>query len=103
MSRCACCIIITDRFKKKIFFFFFNFIAIAVVLRLELCLSLIFCLRFSDLCFELVSKNFECVIRSVQFKMVSMHSEKTICAPPRLSEVSPMLPCVTRHELDPKR
>ena len=62
-----------------------------------------FCLRFSDLCFELVSKNFECVIRSVQFKMVSMRSEKPICAPPRLSEVSPMLPCVTRHELDPKR
>ena len=28
----------------------------------------------------------------VQFKMVSMRSEKPICAPPPLSEVSPMLP-----------
>ena len=28
---------------------------------------------------------------SVQFKVVSMRSEKPICAPPRLSEVSPML------------
>ena len=30
--------------------------------------------------------------RSVQFKMVSMHSKKSICAPPCLSEVSPTLP-----------
>ena len=29
---------------------------------------------------------------SIQFKMVSMRSEKPICAPPRLSEVSPTLP-----------
>ena len=29
---------------------------------------------------------------SVQFKMVSMRSEKPICARPRLSEVSPKLP-----------
>ena len=29
---------------------------------------------------------------SVQFKMVSMRSEMPICAPPRLSEVSPTLP-----------
>ena len=29
---------------------------------------------------------------SVQLKMVSMRSEKPICAPPRLSEVSPTLP-----------
>ena len=29
---------------------------------------------------------------SVQFKMVSMRSEKLICAPPRHSEISPMLP-----------
>ena len=29
---------------------------------------------------------------SLQFKMVSMHSEKPICTPPRLSEVSPMSP-----------
>ena len=29
---------------------------------------------------------------SVQFKMVSMRSEKPMCAPPRLSEVSPTLP-----------
>ena len=29
--------------------------------------------------------------RSVQFKMVSMRSEKPICAPSRLSEVSPAL------------
>ena len=29
---------------------------------------------------------------SVQFKMVYMRSEKSICAPPRLSEVSPALP-----------
>ena len=29
---------------------------------------------------------------SVQFKMVSMCSEKPICAPPRLSEVSSTLP-----------
>ena len=29
---------------------------------------------------------------SVQFKMVSMRSEKPICAPPRLSEVSPSSP-----------
>ena len=31
-------------------------------------------------------------LTSVQFKMVSMHSEKPICAPPHLSEVSPALP-----------
>ena len=30
-------------------------------------------------------------ISSVQFRMVSMRSEKPICAPPRLSEVSPTL------------
>ena len=33
-----------------------------------------------------------CMISSVQFSMVSMLSEKPVCAPPRLSEVSPMLP-----------
>ena len=32
------------------------------------------------------------VFSSVQFKMVSMCSEKPICVPPRLSDVSPMLP-----------
>ena len=31
------------------------------------------------------------VITAVQFKMVSMRLEKPICAPPRLSEVSPTL------------
>ena len=31
-------------------------------------------------------------VGSVQFEMVSMQSEKSICAPPRLSEVSPTLP-----------
>ena len=34
---------------------------------------------------------------SVQFKMVSMRSEKPICAPPRLSEVSPTLPLKQFH------
>ena len=29
---------------------------------------------------------------SVQFKVISMHSEKPICAPPRLSEIVPMSP-----------
>ena len=33
----------------------------------------------------------EC-FNSVQFKMVSMRSEKPVCAPPSLSEVSPTLP-----------
>ena len=32
------------------------------------------------------------IISSVQFKMVYMRSEKPICAPPSLSEVSPKLP-----------
>ena len=32
------------------------------------------------------------VVASVQFKMVSMRSEKPVCAPPLLSEVSPTLP-----------
>ena len=32
------------------------------------------------------------VMSSVQFKMVSVCLEKPICAPPRLSEISPMLP-----------
>ena len=32
------------------------------------------------------------ILLSVQFKMVSMRSEKPICAPPSLSEVSPALP-----------
>ena len=35
--------------------------------------------------------------RSVQFKMVFMRSEKPICAPPRLSEVSPALPLKRVH------
>ena len=30
--------------------------------------------------------------KSIQFKMVSKRSGKPVCAPPRLSEVSPMLP-----------
>ena len=47
---------------------------------------------------------------SVQFQVVSMRSEKPICAPPRLSEVSPTLPfkhlqchtgCVTLSHTEP--
>ena len=36
--------------------------------------------------------NMSRLFSSVQFKVVSMRSEKPICAPPRLSEVSPTLP-----------
>ena len=35
----------------------------------------------------------------VQFKMGSMRSEKPMCAPPRLSEVSPTLPLKQSHSL----
>ena len=34
-----------------------------------------------------VPKSVQAHNSSVQFKMVSMHSEKPICAPPRLSDV----------------
>ena len=41
-----------------------------------------FWIRFSELMF---------ILSSVQFKMVSMHSEKPVCTPPHLSKVFPVL------------
>ena len=48
------------------------------------------CPLFADALYE--CNGTKTYFSSVQFKMVSMSSEKPICAPPSLSEVSPMLP-----------
>ena len=56
-------------------------------------ISPVYCLFPSLLIFPFLSTSpVYCPFSSFQFKMVSMHSEKPICAPPRLSEVSPTLP-----------
>ena len=52
------------------------------------CLSVTLCL-----CLSLsVCHSQSGAVVAVQFKMVSMHSEKLVCTPPHLSEVSPVSP-----------
>ena len=52
------------------------------------CVCLCVCMVSMSSCICLIGVQFS----SVQFKMVSMRSGRTICAPPHLSGVSPVLP-----------
>ena len=68
---------------QDIFFFFFFWMDSLLCVVFSVWVSLLFDNLFSHLFVQ---------FSSVQFKIVSMCSEKPICAPPHLSEVSPVLP-----------